>query len=92
MGAGTTLRGKIKPGMGAENIRSWSHMQSLLLEWKPLGKRITELQRIVGRSPESVDGRPEIFTYTFDSGFSGTGFLFTTEKGIIVGVDRDCFG
>lgn len=73
--------GKIKPGItGAEAAKYSGAMARLLAEWFPLGKKIGELQEIVG-DPGEKDN--EVVSYRFDSGLGGLEYQFKVKEGVI---------
>jgi hypothetical protein len=88
--------GKIKPWNTGFNAPKHSRaMLEFLVEWCPLGKKLTDLQEIIGTPAKSVTDLHEIIrgasgrkreeghSYYFDTGRGGLRFLFQTKDGLI---------
>lgn len=75
---------KINPGISGELARKSSKaMNRLLSEWCPIGKRLSDLESIVGKPARvSVD---KVY-YRFDSGYGGVDYRFKVKKGVIESV------
>jgi micrococcal nuclease len=75
---------KIKPGITGEDAPEYrKQFTKLLEEWMPIGKKVSELTRIVGEKP---DDPHQLQSYSFDTGFSGLKFIFRVEDGKITAV------
>jgi hypothetical protein len=76
--------GKIKPGITGDDAPKYrKQFTKLLEEWMPIGKKVSELTRIVGENPENPHQPP---SYSFDTGFMGLKFIFMVEDGKITAV------
>lgn len=73
--------GKIDPTRSAARFdEDVLALYDLLNEWFPLGRKMRELEEIVGHEAQRYrDG----FCYTFDEGYGGVRFVFRTREGLI---------
>ena len=78
----TQYKGKIRPQDWVEASRL---MARLLAEWFPIGKDMSDLERIVGYKAEKSSARDEV-TYDFIGPLSGVIFYFTLKDGVIASV------
>lgn len=75
-------RGKIKPGITGEKAFDYDKaMGQLLQEWPPLGRKMSDLQEIIGHPPSSTC--KDYVTYSFDTGFIGVAYRFWIKEGLI---------
>ena len=78
-----TYKGKVRPG-----ARHWYEstlaMARLLADWFPIGKKLSDLEKIVGYKPDRRD-RKQV-SYWFETSTGGWAFHFTIEDGIITSV------
>jgi hypothetical protein len=72
--------GKITPGIHHGGAKANDQMFALLDEWWPLGKKLDDLEEIIGHKGEVKDGWVR---FTFDTGFAGGASFFAVEDGVI---------
>lgn len=79
---------RIEPQNRDKYQSGYEAMDSLLRRWNPYGRRLSQLEQIIGDSSILDEGdkeNGEVY-YNFDSGLSGMRFDITVREGIIVRV------
>ncbi|MDA1142439.1 MAG: hypothetical protein O3B01_28070 [Planctomycetota bacterium] len=75
--------GRIVTGVSEKADESAQAMKALLDTWFPLGKKLSDLEKIIGRSPDWKSGKA---CFRFDNGQDGIEFQFTVDEGVITAV------
>lgn len=77
-------RGKIQPGSRDHARQNVSLTLELFTQWFPLGRKLSELESIIGEKPQKQNG---LFEYRFDDGYNATAFILTvSDDGLIINV------
>jgi hypothetical protein len=80
-----SYKDKIKPGISTKHEESFNSMSSLLSEWFPIGRKLSDLEEIVG-TPGTNRPKENCIDYDFQNGVDGVLYRFTVEDGIITSV------
>lgn len=76
--------GKIKPGVTGNKAEAYSkEMASLLAEFCPIGRKIEDLEKIIGSQGKKRDGQ---VYFVFDSGYGGTVYRFVIRDSVVISV------
>ncbi|MEW6358391.1 MAG: hypothetical protein AB1696_18805 [Planctomycetota bacterium] len=66
-------------------VEAMRAMEKFLGEWNPMGRRLMDLQEIIG---PGIKIKEDVWLYKFDTGCGGWSWKFTCRDGVIVGMEK----